>query len=249
MAASFHSYTNLEDQIADAIRAALDKGTARIQRLETPAGQVWLKRMEHLSLRWRLQKGDPAKRFNLDRTGLHLLHDAGLPVAPILAEGSDFFVTPDVGPTLRALLTDPDVGAGERRRAFAAAGRALGLLHRKGFSHGRPALRDLCWNGREVTLIDLEQFSLRHRAPRHMALDVAIFVHSVLVDGGAAEDLDAAVSAYRKVAGPEMLARAARLGRAFGWAAPLTDRIAARKPKAREIAAVAPALRYLAAIG
>ena len=210
MAASFHSSTNLEDQIADAIRAALDEGTARIQRLETPAGQVWLTRMAHLSLRRRWQTG---------------------------------------APPLRALLPAPGVGAGERRRAVAAAGRALGLLHRKGFSHGRPALRDLCWNGREVTLIDLERFSLRHRAPRHMALDLAIFVHSVLVDGGTAEDLDAAVSAYRKVAGPELLARAARLGRAFGWAAPLTDRIAARKPKAREIAAVAPALRYLAAIG
>lgn len=237
-----------EEQVAAAIRGALVSGGARIQQLDTPVGRLWLKRIERLSLRWRLQKGDPAKRFHLDLAGLHLLHDAGLPVAPIVAEGPDYYVTPDVGPTLRALLADPHLGAEERRRAFEAAGLALARLHASGFSHGRPALRDLCWNGQAVTFIDMERFSPRRRKARHLTTDLVVFVHSVLMDGGSGPDLDAALAAYRAAGGADTLRRAGRLGRRLVRFAPLAERIAARKPKARDLAAVGPALHYLAGL-
>ena len=72
-----------------------------------------------------------------------VIGDAGLPVAPILDQGLDYIVTPDVGRTLDTLLCDRSMDRAELQRAFAAAGRALAQLHHNGFCHGRPALRDM----------------------------------------------------------------------------------------------------------
>ncbi len=172
----------------------------RVRMLETPAGRLWLKRVEHLSLRWRLQKGSGRRSFEKDREGLHVLGDAGLPVAPILAEGPDYFVTPDLGVTLRALMSDTG-SSDDRNAAFRAAGQALASLHAQGFSHGRPAVRDLCWDGTSVRFIDMEKFSPRHHSPRHFAADMLIFVHSVFAAGGGQQDLENALTAYRNAGG------------------------------------------------
>jgi hypothetical protein len=85
---------SLDLSLTRAIAEALAEAPVRVRMLETPAGRLWLKRVEHLSLRWRLQKGSGRRSFEKDREGLHVLGDAGLPVAPILAEGPDYFVTP-----------------------------------------------------------------------------------------------------------------------------------------------------------
>lgn len=236
---------SFQDQIAEAVRVAADRQAERVQRIETPSGQVWLKRIEQLSLRWRLQKGDPVRRFCKDRDGLHLLHDAGLPVAPIVAEGPDYYATPHLGPTLSALTRETAAGTAARAVVFAAGGRSLGLLHRSGYSHGRPALRDMCWTGQDVIFIDMECFSPRHRRARHRALDVMIFVHSALADGADDADVDVALAAYRREAGDADLRRAGALARRLGWLGPLSGWVQARRPKAREIAAVRPTLRYL----
>lgn len=238
-----------QDQIAEAIQTALRRDPARVQRVETPAGGVWLKRTEHLSLRWRLQKGDPRRRFRMDLQGLHLLHDAGLPVAPIVAEGDDFYATPHLGPTLEALLRGSAPTSADRATIFAEAGRSLGQLHRAGYSHGRPALRDMCWTGHEVVFIDMEQFSPGHRSSRHRALDVVIFVHSALSEGATEADLDLALNTYRHEAGGADLRKARSLSRWLRWLGPVSDRALARKPGKRDMMAVRPALRYLDGLG
>ena len=211
--------------------------------LETPAGRMWLKRVEHLSLRWRLQKGSGRRSFEKDREGLHVLGDAGLPVAPILAEGPDYFVTPDLGVTLRALMSDTGP-SDDRRAAFGAAGRALAALHVQGFSHGRPAVRDLCWDGTEVRFIDMEKFSARHDSPRHFAADMLVFVHSVFAAGGSEADLENALTAYRSAGGPWQAAIA--LARRLRWTGPVTRGLLRLKPNSRELTAVEPTLAYVA---
>jgi tRNA A-37 threonylcarbamoyl transferase component Bud32 len=238
-----------QDQIAEAIQRAMRRDTARVQRVETPAGGVWLKRTERLSLRWRLQKGDPRRRFRKDLEGLHLLHDAGLPVAPIVAEGADFYATPHLGPTLEALLRGSVLAPDDRAAIFAGAGRSLGQLHHAGYSHGRPALRDMCWTGDDVVFIDMEQFSPGHRSPRYRALDVVIFIHSALAEGATEADLDLALSAYRDEAGGADLRRARTMSRWLRWLGPVSDRALARKPGKRDLMAVRPALRYLDGLG
>jgi tRNA A-37 threonylcarbamoyl transferase component Bud32 len=233
--------------VADAIAQALAEAPSRVRVLETEAGRLWLKRVEHLSLRWRLQKGSGRRSFEKDREGLHVLGDAGLPVAPILAEGPDFFVTPDLGVTLRAMMRD-GAEPEERAAAFAGAGRALAALHSKGYSHGRPAVRDLCWNGSEVRFIDMEKFSASHRSARYLAQDMLVFVHSVLAAGGQAADLDPAISAYRADAGEDRWGRVVALARRWRWLAAPARALGWLRPGSRELAAVSAALLYVAGI-
>jgi hypothetical protein len=226
-----------------AIADALAEAPVRVRMLETPAGRLWLKRVETLTLRWRLLKGGGQRSFEKDRDGLHFLGEAGMPVAPILAEGPDYFVTPDLGVTLRALMSDTGA-SDDRRAAFHAAGRALAALHAQGFSHGRPAVRDLCWDGSEVRFIDMERFSPRHQSPRHFAADIFVFVHSVFAAGGGEAELENALTAYRNAGGP--LQASIALARRLRWIGPVARGLRRLKPDSRELTAVEPALAYIA---
>ncbi|MDO5642481.1 MAG: hypothetical protein Q4G26_08885, partial [Paracoccus sp. (in: a-proteobacteria)] len=87
-----------------AVAQALAAPPARLRPVKTAQGMVWIKQRETLSLRWRLQKGDPARAFEAERAALHILSDAGLPVVPpLLDEGADYFVTADSGQTISGL--------------------------------------------------------------------------------------------------------------------------------------------------
>ncbi len=237
---------DLPDQIAQAIGRALCDAPARVQRLDTPLGRLWLKRVERLSLKWVLRKGKPLRSFERERSGLHLLGQAGLPVAPIIAEGSDFFVTPDLGCSLRALMADPVVSADERQAAFEATGRALAIFHLAGFSHGRPAVCDLCWDGTEVRFIDMERFSPRKQHPRHQAIDVLILLHSIFAAGGEAADARAVVTSYRASANPDAWPGVKRLDRRLAPLGSLATWVSARKPRSRDLAAVPRTLAFVA---
>jgi hypothetical protein len=233
----------LDLNLTRAIADALAEAPVRVRMLETPAGRLWLKRVETLTLRWRLQKGGGRRSFEKDRAGLHVLGGAGLPVAPILAEGPDYFVTPDLGVTLCSLMSD--TGASDARSAaFRAAGRALAALHAQGFSHGRPALRDLCWDGADVRFIDMEKFSPRRYRPRHFAADMLVFVHSVFAAGGGEADLDRAIQSYRAAGGPWEATLA--LARRMRWLRPLARQAWRLKPRSRELRALAPTMAYIA---
>ncbi|MEZ5798606.1 MAG: hypothetical protein R3D63_14680 [Paracoccaceae bacterium] len=149
-----------EGDLGPAVRKALAEPPQRVRRLHLPDGrQVWLKRVERLAGAMRLQKGDPVRAFEAERRGLHALADRGLPVAGLLAEGDDWFVMQDAGPILPQVVADAPED--EALRAFAVAGRALGRLHWAGLVHGRPAVRDICWDGQEARFIDLERFRRR----------------------------------------------------------------------------------------
>ena len=237
---------------AAALRAVIERGLReeplRIRPLTGPDGErLWLKRAETLSLRLRLQKGDSAKGFEKDRQGLHLLGAAGLPVAPILAEGADFFVTPDLGVTLQTLLRDSDMPQEAKLAPFAAAGAALAQLHSARYCHGRPSIRDICWDGVQARFIDLERFSAERRDPASFSMDVLIFVHSVFaVDRRAQPVLDCAIRAYRAGVPDAVWAAVRRKGARFGWVGPVTAPLRWLRPQSRDLNALPLTLAYIA---
>ncbi len=225
-----------------AIDAALAGPYCRVTGIDLQDGRkVWLKRAEQLSGRMRLQKGNGARAFARERDGLLLLDDLGLPVPPVLAMGDDWFITPDLGPTLRHLLwTTTDTAT--LTPIFTAAGTALANLHLHSYRHGRPAIRDICWDGNAVHFIDLERFSTVKSDPRGLALDLMVFVHSLMGDGLRAPQTapalqEAAITAYRALA-PGIWAQARVTAGWLGWLPPL-----ARLAKgSRDWAALAPTL-------
>lgn len=237
--------TSDPSDLTAAVRAALAEPAVRVRAVDLPDGRrFWLKRVERLSVRLRLQKGDPRKSFAAEREGLRALADRGLPVAPVVLEGPDYLVMPDVGlPLPRVAHADRAGGL----RAFAAAGRALGRLHRAGLVHGRPAPRDICWDGAEARFIDLERFSPARRGGFWQAMDIVIFTQGCF--SRFPDDprwLDAALDAYRHDApdgAMERVARLARRLRPLGWLASAARLL---RPASKELRAVGLTLRRLA---
>lgn len=223
-----------------ALTEALAEPPQRVRALVLPDGRrFWLKRVERLSGRLRLQKGDPARAFAAERDGVRALEAAGLPVAGIAAEGPDWMLMPDAGPVLPEVVADPARGEAEKLAAFAAAGRALGLLHWAGMAHGRPAVRDVCWDGSEARFIDLERFRRARRAGFWQAADVVMFAQTAFTawpedDGW----LEAALASYVPNAPEGAMAAVRRLARwlsPLGW---LAAGLAALRPGSREVRAV-----------
>lgn len=201
--------------------------------------RFWLKRVERLSGRLRLQKGDPARAFAAEREGLRVLAAAGLPVAGVAAEGPDWVLMPDAGSVLTEVVANPARGEAEKLAAFAAAGRALGRLHWAGMAHGRPAVRDVCWDGQEARFIDLERFRRANRAGFWQAADLVMFAQTAFTAWPEdARWLEAALGAYA-VSAPEgaMVAvrRLARWLTPVGW---IAAGLSALRPKSRELRAV-----------
>lgn len=229
-----------DPDLDESLRKALAEPIARVRPVVLSDGRrFWLKRVERLSGRLRLQKGDPARAFAAEREGLRALAAAGLPVAGVAAEGPDWVLMPDAGPVLPVVVGDPGRGEAEKLRAFAAAGRALGRLHWAGMAHGRPAVRDVCWDGAEARFIDLERFRRAKRAGVWQAADVVMFAQTAFTQWP--EDvrwLDAALGEYA-VSAPEGAVAAVR--RLVRWLTPvgwLAAGLARLKPGSRELRAV-----------
>jgi tRNA A-37 threonylcarbamoyl transferase component Bud32 len=220
---------------------------ARVRRVDLADGRrFWLKRVERLAGVLRVQKGNPARAFAAEREGLHALIDAGLPVAEIAAEGPDWLLMPDAGPVLPEVIADPKRAEAEKLAAFARAGRALGLLHWAGLVHGRPAVRDICWDGSEARFIDLERFRQGARGGVRQAADIVMFAQTAYTQWP--EDqrwLNTALKAYAVSAPDGAMDRVRRLARVLaplGW---LAAGLARLKPEGRELRAVGLTLRHL----
>lgn len=229
-----------DPDLETALTAALAEPPRRVRSVVLPDGRrFWLKRVEHLSGRLRWQKGDPARAFAAEREGLRALAAAGLPVAGVAAEGPDWVLMPDAGPVLTEVVADPARGEAEKLAAFAATGRALGLLHRAGMAHGRPAVRDVCWDGREARFIDLERFRRAGRAGFWQAADVVMFAQTAFtVWPEDARWLEAALEAYAVNAPEGAMAGVRRLAWGLapvGW---LAAGLARLRPGSRELRAV-----------
>ncbi|MFT4151933.1 MAG: lipopolysaccharide kinase InaA family protein [Paracoccaceae bacterium] len=228
----------MPEPLAHAVDDALHASPRRVQRLTAGGRVFWLKRPERLSLWWRLQKGDPQRTFRAEREALHELADRGLPVADLVAEDADFIVTADAGESLREVLRDQAVPPAGRLAAFRAAGRSLAVLHRAALRHGRPSIRDICWDGRMARFIDFEKFRRGPVSRRGMGLDLLIFVHSVFaVAQMPVPELDEALAAYRAAAPEGAWAAAESMARHLGWLAALA-RMVLRWHPSRDLAAV-----------
>lgn len=226
-------------------------GSARVERLVLPSGCVlWIKRIEKLGFLLRLQKGDPAATFAAEFAAIRALHAKGHPVPKIVASGQGYMVLTDGGPNLGRLVATRSLSDDEARLAFMAIGHAIAALHREGFAHGRPVLRDFCWADGRLTMIDLERFAVRPRRPRTQAIDLVIFTQGWFARRGASDNhaglLDIAIDAYRSSGAPHAVWQ--ELGVLVRWLGRLLwlPRLALRlRPGWREMQAAVWTIEYL----
>ena len=239
-----------DPELIDCIRDALARDARRVLPVTCGDRTIWVKRLERLSPLRRLQKGSAAAVFEAERAALHALAGRGLPVPPILAEGPDFFALPDCGPSLDHLLRTPGATTEtDRMAAFEAAGRALAGLHRAGVSHGRPSLRDICWQDGRITFLDFERHAAHRNTPEGHAEDVVIFVfNGIRVGQGMTPELRRAIDSYRAVDPGGIWQRAQGWCRRRRWVATLTGPLRWRKEgKSNEFKAIPETLAVFSA--
>lgn len=226
--------------ITQTIRTALEKNPTRVQQLVFQDQTFWLKRCEHLSGLRLWQKGDPAVAFEAERQALHQLRDLGAPVPEILAEGDDFIALSDSGQPLNTVLQNPEIPLETRLGIFEQAALSLAGLHALGVSHGRPSLKDICWDGQRITWIDFERFAPRRNTRQGHAMDLVMFVLNGFAMGqGPSPEMTRAIETYRAADPAEIwpLAQAwCARNRWLGW---LTKPMQLRRQgKAKEFKAI-----------
>lgn len=206
------------DEIVD---LALREPVVRSKQIVGPnAERLWLRRAETQMLYPGRRHRRFRQAFDDELRGLRLLADAGMPVPEIRSEGPDHYVISDAGISLQQMLNRLEVIPGKRTVAFRAAGAALGRMHRSGFAHGHPTIRNICWDGDEARFLDLWRVSDGKASIRRKAFDLIVFVHSFMVRiGKVGPDLDVAIQAYRAATPETCWANLQALG---AWIIPLS---------------------------
>ncbi|WP_170325962.1 phosphotransferase [Ruegeria arenilitoris] len=173
-----------ETEIHIAVEKRLRSPYRRVTLCQTRrGGRFWLKRVERFAPHLWLVKGKPEQAFDRDRRSHRFLWNYGMPVPRIVAEGLGFIAIEDAGASLTKLCQSTSVTMAEKLRACRAAGRALARLHAVDLAHGRPAFRDMCWDGRQIRFIDFEYFVPVKAGRLRKARDVGIAILSALSQG------------------------------------------------------------------
>lgn len=123
---------------------------------------------------------EPVSALSGEAKRLHLLGKLGFNVPKVLLQHESFLLLTDVGPSLKHWLTVAELTVEQRREILLAAATALAQLHQHNRWHGRPALRDLCWDGQKIGFIDFEENPHQQLSiDQCMVRDVLIFIHGL----------------------------------------------------------------------
>ena len=180
---------------ADLLRLA-ESTTRRISSVRHDGNLYWVKRPETLKPRMRMQKGSPDAAFERERVALRKLNAMGAPVPRLIIDSPRLIVTEHCGSDLLRLRRNRK--STDVKPQFFAGGQVLAGLHGLGHTHGRPALKDMCWRDGKITIIDFERSrpSLDH--PRGRARDVVLlFINALAAMKGVVPEIDALRDGYR----------------------------------------------------
>ncbi|MBR3371941.1 MAG: hypothetical protein IKG52_15065 [Rhodobacteraceae bacterium] len=221
----------------------------RVIAFEHDGKRYWVKRPEVPPLRLRLQKGNGQQAFHRELARLNAFAAKGAPVPPVLAQAPDLMVLADVGIPLTHLAYGENADGMQVLLSHAA--RALTQLHACNLAHGRPRLRDICWDGAQIRFVDLEA-GARLDAPRwRRARDLLVFLHSIWQnDPDISVAAPAALAAYAAADSAQIVPLARRIARRLrlvGYlVAPLVWRDRKRNKTNSEFVAFAQLLDFLA---
>ncbi|MDD7972377.1 hypothetical protein [Roseinatronobacter alkalisoli] len=230
------------------LRAARELPHQRVAAIELDGRRYWIKRPEAAPLRLRLQKGNGAAAFQREMARLTAFAERGAPVPAIMAQSPDMVILADAGLPLSHLAQHGP--AEDMVFLLAQAARALAGLHAAGLAHGRPRLRDICWDGADIRFLDLEA-GARLDAPRwRRARDLLIFLHSIFQhDTDMSALAGGALAAYGDADHAQVAPLARKMARGLAvvafLVAPLIRRDRKRGKKNSEFVALADLLNFL----
>ncbi len=153
----------------------------RITPCDIEGQKLWIKKPEPVRGWKGIYKKLVTSGFEKEVQALLYLNQKGAPAPNVLCSGPDFLATEDVGDTLQSLVINKgaETPESEKEHLLFEAGRALAHLHSLQLYHGRPALRDICWNGECIAFIDYERHTGSKATSWQTSLDILIFVHDI----------------------------------------------------------------------
>lgn len=191
----------------------------RVFHLEWQGHKIWVKQAEVVNYNiWhRLAKGasmlsrkslfqptierDGVRALQREAERLRDYFGQGVQVPEVLAQGDLWIAISDVGQSLTALLKNSAVSQEAKDAIVCAASTQLAQLHQRNMWHGRPVLRDLAWDGKKISFLDLEEDPVPILTPEQcMIRDALIYVHSLFRDLKSDELIWSALHHYRKQA-------------------------------------------------
>lgn len=111
---------------------------------------------------------------------LRKLASLGVSVPQIVAEGKGWIMLNDIGRPLTGWIRDPKVSREHKRTIVKQASEQLALLHKQGLWHGRPAFRDMAYDGKTFGFLDFEEDPGRILTPDQcMMRDALLYSHSL----------------------------------------------------------------------
>lgn len=123
--------------------------------------------------------GRRALRFETGR--LRRLSARGIRVPEVFAAGDEWLALADCGDNLIDVLGGADVPVQAAQTILSSAAENLAALHALGIHHGRPALKDMVWDGQEFTLLDFEDgIIVGLSREKRILRDLLIFMQSIL---------------------------------------------------------------------
>ena len=150
----------------------------RVQSFKDYDGtKLWLKSIEKYSLK-HILKGDPKKAILREIKAEYALKRIGFPSSGIVYHNLKYIVFKDAGGTLEDVYREKKFSLKIRKEIFQKAGELFGILHSNKYAHGGLALRDICWDGKNVTFLDFEKFRDTQFNYKKLSIDFYFFIHS-----------------------------------------------------------------------
>ncbi len=148
-------------------------------------------------------------------------------VAPIEVLTPSYMVTLDGGPTLKNWL-DSEKSEEEKEVLLEQAGAALASLHAADIVHGRPALRDICWQKGRFTFLDWENRLYSKDLNEQKAIDFLLLLQGIGRENYKEEQgrMEAMDRGYRENGGEAIRAEAIRFLAKHSILCALTEKLA-----------------------
>ena len=198
---------SFEDKLFEVLNSYQGK---RILAFDFQGKIYWLKQAEQLCGVMRILKGNANKSLNREVCALCKMSNCDAPVPKVLfsqkfdpiTRRQGFVVLEDSGLTIKQWLMELNIGDEKRKQILIDSSKALAGLHKMNLTHGRPALRDICWREGCITFIDFESKVGNSTLVNRKVRDLLLYIHSLFRYLGANESfVHEVVIAYRNAGG------------------------------------------------
>ncbi|MDA9155823.1 hypothetical protein N9N95_02570 [Methylophilaceae bacterium] len=202
----------------------------RTSTFEYEGQMYWLKQKEPPSLIKSLLMKNASKSLVKEKTVLKKLSKQGVLVPEVINFGEDYLVLSDVGDAIINIIEKRHAyypnnhpkfhvnGTPSKEKILTKASIALAKLHKIGYAHGRPSIKDICLKNNKIYFIDFEENQLDKNINKQQMRDLLIFIHSLYRFFGIKnESIKKIIKTYQKNGGDKVWARTNKKMQTWIW--------------------------------